>query len=143
VFVSIVLNGLRLAFTALRLQVGYYLIEGILVEGIEQGLLGGGDGLGVEGSDFGRGAGLLDGAFGFGGQKGAVGLGVGIALGHSGGDAGGAGGGGASGLRSGSGLRCAAAAAVGGEALSGLEAERGGRSRKRCGIRPGCRGLAG
>ncbi len=56
-------------------------VRGRLVERVEQGLLGGGDGLGVEGGDFGGGAGLLDSALGLGGEEGAIALGVGVALG--------------------------------------------------------------
>ena len=103
------------------------LIEGGLVERLQQGLLGGGEALGVAGGDLGGGAGLLDGAFGLFGEVGAVGLGAGVALGDGGGDAGRAGGGGGGpGCGRGCGGRVGTAVAVGGEALGDLEAKVGG-----------------
>ena len=66
-------------------------LGGELVEFEEELVLGVGDGLGVEGGDLGGGLGLADGALGFGGEEGAVALGVGVALGDGSGDAGGAG----------------------------------------------------
>ena len=62
-----------------------------LVEFGEQLILRVGDGLGAAGGDLGCGLGLTDGAFGLGGEEGAIALGVGVALGYGGGDAGGAG----------------------------------------------------
>jgi hypothetical protein len=58
---------------------------------IEELVLGGGDGLCVEGGDFGCGFRGADGVFGLLGEEGAVALGVGVTLGDGGGDAGGAG----------------------------------------------------
>ena len=95
------------------------------VQRVEQLLLGLGDGLSVEGGYFGGGAGLLDGAFGFGGQKGAIALGVGVSFGDGGGDARGAGVSGLRGFGAGrsGGLGAVAAVAVGGQALGNLVAE--------------------
>jgi hypothetical protein len=117
----------------------------VFVEGFEEALLGCGDGLGVERGDFGCGAGLLGGAFGLGGQEGAIALGVGVALGDGGCDLRGAGVGGACGLDCG-GLRgvAAAAAAMRGEALGDLGAQGLGRCFRgdgygvRCKLLPGC-----
>ena len=104
-------------------------VSGGLVEGVQQGLLGGGDGLSIEGGDFGSGAGLLDGALGLGGEEGTIALGMGIALGDSGGDTRGATGGRLGGRGSGctAGLRGATAAAMRGQAFGNLSAKgRGG-----------------
>jgi hypothetical protein len=66
------------------------LVEEPLVEGVEELLLGLGDGLGVERGDLGRGLGLLRGALGLGGKVGAIAGGVGVTLGDGGRDATGA-----------------------------------------------------
>jgi hypothetical protein len=60
-----------------------------LIELVEELVLGVGYGLGVDGCDLGCGLCLVDGAFCFGGEEGAVALGVGVSFGDSGGDAGG------------------------------------------------------
>ena len=65
--------------------------ESPLVELGEELVLGVGDGLGVESGDLGGGFCLADSGFGLRGKKGAVALGVGVALGDGGGDAGGTG----------------------------------------------------
>jgi len=111
----------------------------------QQLVLGGGDGLGAAGGDFCGGLGLLglpDGAFGLGGQEGAVALGVGVAFGNCGGDAGSAGlcGRGA-GRRNGrrGGLRLVVAGAVGGESFGHLLFQCKGRGR-RFRLRGGCSG---
>jgi hypothetical protein len=96
----------------------------VFVEGLEQALLGLGDGLGVERGDFGRGARLLGSAFGLGGEEGAIALGVRVAFGDGCGDLGGAGVGGARGLGwGGLGGFGAAAEAMRGEAFGHLGAQ--------------------
>ncbi len=57
-----------------------------MVEISEKLLLRYGDGLGVDGGNLRGGVSLVDGAFGFRGEKGAVGLRVGVALGDGCGD---------------------------------------------------------
>jgi hypothetical protein len=69
-------------------------IERVLIEGIEELLLGCCDGLGVERGDLGRCLGLLGGALGLGGEDRAIAGGLGVTLGDGGGDAAGAGWGG-------------------------------------------------
>ena len=65
--------------------------RGELFEFFKEVELGCGDGQGVDGGDVRGGFGLADGGLGFGGEEGAVALGVGVALGYCGGDAGGPG----------------------------------------------------
>jgi hypothetical protein len=62
-----------------------------LVEFGEELVLGVGDGLGVEGCDFGGSFSGADGVFGLLGEEGAVAFRVGVAFGYGCGDAGGAG----------------------------------------------------
>jgi hypothetical protein len=61
---------------------------GLLLQGVEQLLLGCGDGLGVAHGDLGCGTGLLRGSLGLGGKDRMVAGRVGVALGNGGCDAG-------------------------------------------------------
>jgi len=70
-----------------RFVVEGIVMEGFLVEGVEELLLGQGDGLGVERGDLCRCLGLLGGALGFGGKVCAIAERVGVAVGDDGGDA--------------------------------------------------------
>ncbi len=70
------------------------LTQGRLIERFEEVELGCGDGAGGDGSDLGGSFGLVDCGLGLGSKKGAVALGVGVALGDGGGDPRGAGAGG-------------------------------------------------
>lgn len=103
------------------------------VEVGEELLLRDSDGLGIDGGDLGGCLGLVDGALGFGGEEGAIGLGVRVALGDGGGDVGGADarGAGARGLCGDGNCEVrgggeAATSAVGGDAFGGFAAERRG-----------------
>jgi hypothetical protein len=124
-----------------------FVVAGVLVEGVEELLLGCCDGLGVERGDLGRGLGLLSGAFGLGGKDRAIAGGVGVTLSDGGCDAAGAGWGGGRGRECERGLRgsAAAAAAVCGEAVCDLAAEGlgGGGRRGGAGRGVGGRGIAG
>ena len=66
--------------------VGGLAVAGIVVEGVEELLLGPGDGLGVERGDLGRGLGLLRGALGLGGKNRAIAGGTGVTLSDGGDD---------------------------------------------------------
>jgi hypothetical protein len=109
-----------------------------LIELVEELVLGVGDGLSVDCRDLGGGLCLLDSAFGFGGEEGAVALRLRVPFGDSGGNAGGTGfswsgwddvGGGATG-------EPGAAGAMGGEALGCLllQTEGSGSFRFGCGF---------
>ena len=133
--------GDRCVFSG-RIAMGPVPVEVGLVEGVQQRLLRGGDGLRVERGDLRGGAGLLDGAFGLGGEKGAVAMGVRLALSVRGGDARGTAVGGARRFGRSARRRLTAAIAVRGEAFGSLAAERGGTP-WHCRIRPRRRGFGG
>jgi hypothetical protein len=59
-----------------------------LIEFGEELVLGFCDGVGADGGNFSGGLSFMDGTFGLGGEEGAVGLRVSVALGHGGSDAG-------------------------------------------------------
>jgi hypothetical protein len=103
---------------------GGFSMERVLMEGVEELLLGHGNGLGVEGGDLGRCLGLLGGKLGLRGKIRAIAGGVSVALGDGGGDASGARlGGGGCGRESECRLRRRTTAAMCGQAFGDLAAE--------------------